>query len=95
MDVILTPHDVVRPDLVALTDSAQVRALLVELLSPSTGDSDPTTTRPSASGTSGWWIPSSTACRAIGPRRVAACSSLPARATDWPGLTLRLADLWR
>jgi Uma2 family endonuclease len=44
LDVILTPHDVVQPDLVVVTDSAQLSArgiegapaLLVEVLSPGT-----------------------------------------------------------
>ncbi|MFQ5830366.1 MAG: Uma2 family endonuclease [Candidatus Methylomirabilia bacterium] len=50
IDLILTPHDVVQPDLVIVTDPAQVSgrgiegppALVVEILSPSTRDRDRT-----------------------------------------------------
>lgn len=50
IDVILTPHDVLQPDLVVVTDAAQVSergiegppALVVEILSPTTRDRDRT-----------------------------------------------------
>ncbi|MFQ5520219.1 MAG: Uma2 family endonuclease [Candidatus Methylomirabilia bacterium] len=50
IDVILTPHDVVQPDLVVVTDAVQVSergiegppALVVEIVSPATRDRDRT-----------------------------------------------------
>lgn len=51
IDLILTPHDVVQPDLVVVTEAAQVSgrgiegapALVIEVLSPSTRERDRTT----------------------------------------------------
>jgi Uma2 family endonuclease len=66
IDVILTPHDVVQPDLVVVTDPAQVSgrgiegapALLVEVLSPSTRDYDQATKarRYAALGVRHFWV---------------------------------------
>jgi Uma2 family endonuclease len=66
IDVILTPHDVVQPDLVVVTDLGQVSArgiegapaLLVEILSPSTLLYDRTTKsrRYAALGVAHFWL---------------------------------------
>lgn len=66
IDVILTPHDVVQPDLVLVTDPAQVSrrgiegppALVVEVLSPATRDRDRTTKarRYAALGVRHYWM---------------------------------------
>lgn len=66
IDLILTPHDVVQPDLVVVTDPAQVSgrgiegspALVVEVLSPSTRDHDRTAKarRYAALGIRHYWL---------------------------------------
>lgn len=66
IDVILTPHDVVQPDLVVVTDPAQVSergiegppTLVVEILSPSTRDHDRTAKarRYAALGIPHYWV---------------------------------------
>ena len=66
IDLILTPHDVVQPDLVLVTDPGQVSrrgiegppALVVEVLSPSTRDHDRTVKgrRYAALGIRHYWL---------------------------------------
>jgi Uma2 family endonuclease len=66
IDVILTLHDVVQPDLVVVTDPAQISgrgiegapALVVEVLSPTTRDHDRTTKarRYAALGVRHYWV---------------------------------------
>ena len=66
LDVILTPQDVVEPDIVVVTDSQQIStrgiegapALVVEVLSPSTADRDRTlkSKRYEANGVLHYWI---------------------------------------
>ena len=66
LDVILTPRDVVEPDLVVVTDSQQISrrgiegapTLVVEVLSPSTADHDRTlkAKRYEALGVPHYWI---------------------------------------
>lgn len=66
IDVILTLHDVVQPDLVVVTDPAQISrrgiegspTLLVEVLSPSTRDQDRTVKarRYAALGVAHYWL---------------------------------------
>lgn len=66
IDVILTPHDVVQPDLVVVTDRAQISergiegppALVVEVLSPSTETHDRTVKarRCAALGVRHYWV---------------------------------------
>jgi Uma2 family endonuclease len=66
VDLILTPHDVVEPDLVVVTDAQQVSrrgidgapALVVEILSPSTADRDRTlkAKRYEATGILHYWV---------------------------------------
>jgi len=66
IDLILTPHDVVQPDLVIVTDPGQVSgrgiegppALVVEVLSPSTRDHDRTVKarRYAALGIRHYWV---------------------------------------
>ncbi len=95
IDVILTLHDVVQPDLVVVTDPAQISrrgiegapALVVEVLSPTTRDHDRTT---KASRLDCYRLERGEyvlAARAEGDQSLTH--------PDWPGLTLALADLWR
>ena len=66
VDVILTPRDVVEPDIVVVTDPAQVSkrgiegapTIVVEILSPSTADRDRTlkSKRYEANGVPHYWI---------------------------------------
>jgi Uma2 family endonuclease len=111
IDVILTPHDIVQPDLVVVTDEAQISArgiegapaLLVEVLSPSTESYDRATKarRYAALGVPHLWL--------LDPQRqrleclrleASTCEPLTVRGEDvlahpdWPGLTVRLGDLW-
>jgi Uma2 family endonuclease len=111
LDVILTPHDVVQPDLVVVTDLSQVSArgiegaptVLVEILSPATLLYDRTTKsrRYAALGVPHVWLVDpesrrlecyrleSQAYRLV----VAAEGDLTLEHPDWPGLTVRLAEL--
>jgi len=73
IDVILTLHDVVQPDLVVVTDAAQVSGrgiegpptLIVEVLSPSTRDHDRTVKarRYAALGVRHYWLVDPEGCR--------------------------------
>ena len=66
LDVILTPHDVVEPDLIVVTDAQQISrrgiegapAIVVEILSPSTADRDRAlkAKRYEATGVPHYWV---------------------------------------
>jgi len=66
LDVILTPHDVVEPDLIVVTDPRQISqrgiegapTIVVEILSPSTADRDRTlkAKRYEATGVPHYWV---------------------------------------
>jgi Uma2 family endonuclease len=66
LDVILTPRDVVEPDLVVVTDARQISrrgiegapAIVVEILSPATAERDRTVkaTRYEATGVAHYWV---------------------------------------
>jgi Uma2 family endonuclease len=112
IDVILTPHDVIQPDLVLVTDLGQISSrgiegpptLLVEVASPSTVAYDRTTKsqRYAALAIPHLWF--------LDPEGHALqCFRLDGQAwrlvlegaaddtvehPDWPGLVIRLADLW-
>jgi Uma2 family endonuclease len=111
IDVILTFHDVVQPDLVVVTDLSQVSArgvegapaLVVEILSPATPLYDRTTKsrRYAALGVPHLWLvepePRRLECYRLegsAYRRVAVAEQdATLDVPDWPGLTIRLADL--
>ena len=112
IDVILTPHDVVQPDLVVVTNLEQISArgiegpptLLVEVFSPFTVTYDRTTKsrRYAVLGVPHLWF--------LDPEgRRLECFRLEGQAwipvvegtsddtvehPDWPGLAIRLGDLW-
>jgi Uma2 family endonuclease len=113
IDLILTHHDVVQPDLVVVVEPRQVSArgiegaplLVVEVLSLSTRTQDRTVKarRYAALGIPHYWIVDPEA-RRIECYRAAAGAYAATREvegdatlvpTDWPGLTIALADLWR
>ena len=112
IDVILTPHDVVQPDLVVVTNLEQISArgiegpptLLIEVASPSTVTYDRTTKsqRYAALGVPHLWFLDPEGHRLE-------CFRLDGQAwrpviegagddsvehPDWPGLVIRLGDLW-
>jgi Uma2 family endonuclease len=111
VDVILTHHDVVQPDLVVVTDLRQVSgrgiegppALLVEVLSPTTAAQDrgAKSRRYAALGVPHLWLLEPESRRLECYRLEGQAYRLVADATgeaglehpDWPGLTVRLADL--
>jgi Uma2 family endonuclease len=111
IDVILTPQDVVQPDLVVVTDAAQVSqrgiegppALVVEVLSPTTGDRDRTVKarRYAALGVRHYWLVDPEGARLECYRAEAGEYVLVVQGEgdrsvshpDWPDLSL--ADLWR
>ncbi len=113
LDTILGPHDVVEPDILVVTNAALVSrraiegapALVVEILSPSTGARDRTlkAQRYAAAGVAHCWIVDIDARRIDCFRLEQGKYELAALAhrdealthTDWPGLTIRLAELWR
>ena len=112
IDVILTFHDVNQPDLVVVTNRQQISqraiegppALVVEILSPSTRQTDLTvkSRRYAALGIPHYWIVDPEARRLVCYRadRGAYSSVVEAEGNDalshpdWPGLTIILADLW-
>jgi Uma2 family endonuclease len=112
IDVILTPHDVVQPDLVVVTDVGQISArgiegaptLLVEVLSPTNVAYDRATKsrRYAALGVPHLWFLDPQARRLEGFRleRRAWQLVLEGEADsrleplDWPGLVIRLGELW-
>src|SRR5262245_12396591 len=113
VDVVLTYHDVVVPDLVVVTTPAQVteRAIegaptvVVEILSPSTGERDRSMKagRYATLGVLHYWIvdPIDEAIECY--RLEAARYTLVVKATgsaqlthpDWPELTIYLVAIWR
>jgi len=113
IDLILTRHDVVQPDLVVVSDPTQVSKrgiegaplLVVEILSPSTGNQDRNvkSRRYAALGIRHYWLVDPEArrfeCyRAEGDayaRVIQAEGDVALTHPDWPDLTLPLADLWR
>ena len=113
IDLILTHHDVVQPDLVVVAEPRQVSArgiegaplLVVEVLSPSTRTQDRTVKarRYAALGIPHYWIVDPEArrieCYRIDAGGYAAIREVEGDATlapsDWPGLAIALADLWR
>ena len=112
IDVILTQHDIVQPDLVVVTNPGQISArgiegppgLLVEVLSPSTMTYDRATKsrRYAALGVPHLWFADPVARRLEcfrldgGTRRLVleGESDQTVEHADWPGLTIRLGDLW-
>jgi Uma2 family endonuclease len=112
IDVILTRHDVVQPDLAVVTDAGQISrrgiegapALIVEVLSPGTAEYDRSAKarRYAALGLPHF-------CLLDPERRRLECFRLEGQAwqlvaegagdgviehPDWPGLVIRLGDLW-
>src|SRR5262245_2156006 len=112
IDVILTPHDVVQPDLVVVANPGQISArgiegsplLLVEVLSPSTVAYDRATKsrRYAALEVPHLWFLDPVDRRLecfrleVGQWRLALEGSHDQviEHPDWPGLRLRLGDLW-
>ena len=99
-DVILTPHDVVEPDLLVVTDAQQLSrrgvegppTLVVEILSPSTRDHDQTlkARRYAELGIPHYWIVDPDALRvafyrAKGPRYVVAAEAEGDTTVEAPG----------
>lgn len=113
IDLILTRHDVVQPDLLVVADPSQVSQrgiegaplLVVEILSPSTRSQDRTVKarRYAALGIPHYWIVDPEAQRLECYRLDAGAYTLGSEGegdavvspSDWPGLRLPLADLWR
>jgi Uma2 family endonuclease len=111
IDVILTPHDVVQPDLVVVTDLRSVSGrgieappeLVVEVLSPSTGTRDrgAKARRYAALGVGHLWLLEPETRRLECHRLegqayqlvIAAEGDATFEHPDWPGLTIRLAEL--
>jgi Uma2 family endonuclease len=112
IDVILTPHDVVQPDLVIVAQGEQVSPrgiegpplLLVEVLSPSTVAYDRATKsrRYAELGVPHLWFldPANRrlecVCLETGQWRLVLDGErdMVLEHPDWPGLRLRLGDLW-
>lgn len=113
IDVILSAHDIVQPDLVVVARAEQVSkrgiegspVLAVEILSPSTREHDRTrkSGRYANLGIAHYWIVDPEArsleCRRLERGGYVVTAHAEGSATlsvpDWPGLTLRLAELWR
>jgi Uma2 family endonuclease len=113
VDLLLTWHDVVEPDLIVVSDPAQVtrRAiegvppLVVEILSPSTGQRDRTVEarRYAELGIPHYWIVDPDAhtleCHRCedGVYRlvVSGQGDVTVSHPDWPGLAIDLAEFWR
>jgi Uma2 family endonuclease len=112
VDVILTPHDVVEPDIVVVTDPRQVSrrgiegapALVVEILSSSTADSDRTlkAKRYEATGIPHYWIVDIESqrldCYHLADHAyelvASAIGAQPFQHPDWPDLHLDPGKLW-
>jgi Uma2 family endonuclease len=112
IDVILSRHDIVQPDLVLVTDPSLVSGrgiegaptLLVEVLSPSSTRQDRVVKarRYAALGVPHYWMVDPDARRVECYRARQGAYALVAAAegeaalehTDWPGLTIRFAELW-
>ncbi|MBI4735520.1 MAG: Uma2 family endonuclease [candidate division NC10 bacterium] len=113
VDVILTPHDVVQPDLVVVAEPAQVSdrgiegapLIVVEVLSPATGQYDRTTKaqRYAALGVPHYWLvdPASrqVECYRLAGGRYQSVATGSAEATvshpDFPDLHLSGPTIWR
>jgi Uma2 family endonuclease len=113
IDLILTHHDVVQPDLVVVADARQVSGrgiegaplLVVEVLSESTRTQDRTVKarRYAALGIPHYWILDPEARRIECYRAESGAYAVAREAegdatltpSDWPGLTVALAELWR
>ena len=112
IDVILSRHDIVQPDLVLVTDPTLVSArgiegaptLLVEVFSPSSVRQDRVVKarRYAALGVPHYWMVDPDARRVECYRAergayvlvVAAGADATLEHPDWPGLAVRLTDLW-
>ena len=112
IDVILSAHDVVQPDLVVVTESSQISkrgieglpALLVEVLSPSSRETDRSAKakRYAALGCPHYWIVDPDArsieCYRAAGREYAPVVDAEGNATlahpDWQGLTIDFGMLW-
>ena len=110
--MILTNRDVVQPDLVLVTNAEQISKrgiegppfLLVEVLSPSTGEYDRTAkaTRYAALGVVHYWIVDPDAQQVECYRSAGAAFELVVQGQgptvlshpDWPDFHLPLAELW-
>ena len=113
IDVILSAHDVVQPDLVVVTEPSQISsrgieglpALLVEVLSPSSRQTDRSAKakRYAALGCPHYWIVDPDGrrvdCYRVADHKYTPVVEAEGNATlahpDWPGLTIDLAMLWR